>query len=176
MRLIIVSCLVLTGLYGLSGTARAQHGVRGGADSVEVVATVEPSNVTPGAVVTIAVTFKHAQGFHTWPNEPVVPPAYEGVNAIATSIEVVSVPEGAEVNEIHWPEPVPVTVRYTHRRVELLSYVGETTARLLLGLSPNQSAGTAEVWLRVRFQACDERVCYPPKTEELNVSFQVGPG
>jgi thiol:disulfide interchange protein DsbD len=176
MRFFLLCLLPSASLALAGGTAHAQGGVPGGADSVSVSATAQPAVVTPGATVTIAVTLSHARGFHTWPNEPIVPPEFEGVNAIATAIEVLALPEGAVEKGIEWPEPVPVTVRYTRKAVELLSYVGDATARLRVELAQDQPAGQAEVALEVRYQACDERVCYPPRTAELMVSFEVEAG
>ena len=46
-------------------------------------------------------------------------------------------------------------------------------ARVELRLSPEQAQGTAEVQLRARYQPCEERICYRPRTVPLTVRFQV---
>jgi hypothetical protein len=48
--------------------------------------------------------------------------------------------------------------------------------RLGLRTAADTPAGEQRVQLRVRYQACDERVCYPPKTVNLSVPFRLGPG
>jgi DsbC/DsbD-like thiol-disulfide interchange protein len=158
---------------GAPETAAAQ--VPGGADSVKVRALAEPAEIHPGDQVSIAVLLEHAAGFHSWPNEPVVPPQFEGLMPIATSVEVKSLPDGIVVEEIEWPEPVVVTVRYSGPPVELLSYTDTTVVRVRLKSSPEQPAGQANVELRVRLQSCDERVCYPPRTVEVVVPLRLVP-
>jgi thiol:disulfide interchange protein DsbD len=169
-KVALLGCLAV--ILGAPGTARAAQ-IPGGADSVKVRAHAEPAEVPLGEPVTIAVILDHAAGFHSWPHEPVIPPEFEGVMPIATTIEVTSLPEGAVVEGIDWPDPVPVTVRYTRRPVELLSYVDAAVAHIRLRLSSQASPGDASVELRVRYQSCDERICYPPRTVEVVVPLKI---
>jgi hypothetical protein len=127
--------------------------------AVTVRASAEQSTVRPGDGVRIAVVLQYRRGYHSWPNEPVVPKEFEGVRPIPTAIEVVEVPEGTVVGSVMWPEPSPVVVYYTEAPVELLSYADTTM----------------EVMLQVRYQTCDERYCYFPKTVTLGVPIEVLP-
>ena len=156
----------------ISDAALAQPGVRGGADSVKVTA-LQVESETPAERLTIAVRFEHAAGFHSWPNEPVVPPELRGLMPIATSVEVTSLPEGVQFDEIDWPEPVPVTVRYIERPLVLLSFTDTAIAYLHLQRIEQGPSGDPQVGLTVRYQACDERVCYPPKRVRLTVPLQL---
>jgi DsbC/DsbD-like thiol-disulfide interchange protein len=164
----------LLGIIGVPGTALGTQ-LPGGADSVKVRALATPANPQAGDQVSVAVALEHAAGFHSWPHEPVVPPELRGVMPIATTIEVLSLPEGAVVEEIQWPAPVPVIVRYTRGPVLLLAYTDTAVAQLRLRLESDQPAEGTSVALRVRYQACDERVCYPPKTVGLVVPLWHGP-
>ncbi len=131
----------------------------------------------------IHVAIVHAQHFHSWPDEPVVPPELKGLNPIATSIRLTSAPAGVEVEEIEWPEPVTVTVRYTSEPLELLSFVDTTVARLRVRLPEdlvNAPAGAGmedpeRLELQVQFQSCDEEYCYPPRRETLSVPLALDP-
>jgi hypothetical protein len=161
----------LTLTFGAPESAVAQ--VPGGADSVKIWAVAEVAVAHPGGELSIAVTLEHAAGFHSWPHEPVVPPAFAAVNPIATTIDVTSLPEGVVVEDIEWPEPAPVIVRYTRRPVELLSYVDTTVAHVRLRLSFDAPLGDSIVEIRVRRQSCDERFCYPPRTVTLTVPFRI---
>ena len=163
-------------------TGLAAQGVRGGADSVRVrVAGVERLATQDAQgdalLLEIRVAIDHAAGFHSWPDEPVVPPELKGLNPIATSIEVVSAPQGVEIETIEWPDPVTVTVRYTNEPLDLLSFTGMTVARLRVRLPANQNGESNRVAvspderieLRVQFQSCDEEYCYPPRRETLSI-------
>lgn len=150
--------------------------VPGGADSVKVRAHADPASVHPGEALSIVVVLDHVAGFHTWPHAPVVPPEFEGLIPIATSVEAFTLPEGVGVEEIHWPEPVTVTVHYIRDPVELLAYAGQAVVRLVVRTAADTPDGERRVELRVRYQACDERVCYPPKTVKLSVPFGLSSG
>ncbi|MDT8435764.1 MAG: protein-disulfide reductase DsbD family protein [Gemmatimonadota bacterium] len=165
------------------GTARpvAAQGVRGGADSVQVrVAGVERletvrDGVSGGALVEVRVALEHARTFHSWPDEPVVPAALEGLLPIATAVEVVSLPEGAALESIAWPDPVPVVVRYAGEPLELLSFTDTTVARLRLRLPADGVASDAAARLVVTLQSCDEEYCYPPRRVALEAPLADGP-
>ena len=180
-ELLAVTALIVVALA--TPTGLAAQGVRGGADSVRVsVAEVERLAVQDAEgdvlLLEIRVAIDHAAGFHSWPDEPVVPPELKGLNPIATSIEVVSAPQGVEIETIEWPDPVTVTVRYTNEPLDLLSFTGMTVARLKARLPAVQQDGESNrvaaspderIELRVQFQSCDEEYCYPPRRETLSI-------
>lgn len=178
--LLVVALAMPTGLTA--------QGVRGGADSVRVridgverVASQDAEGEAP--LLEIRVAIDHAVGFHSWPDEPVVPPELKGLNPIATSIEVVSAPDGVEIDRIDWPDPVTVTVRYTSEPLDLLSFADTTVARLRVRLpadrdgNANQVAVSSDdrIELRVQLQSCDEEYCYPPRRETLLVPLTTDP-
>ncbi len=142
-------------------------------DAVSVRAVAAKSTLRPGDQLVIAVVYQHRSGFHSWPNEPVVPPELGAFTPIPTTLELVSVPDGSEVHPFQWPTPVSVEVNYTGTPIELLSFVDETIAYVPVDLSPTQPLGEFAVQLRAGYQACDDRLCYPPQTVELNVPLQV---
>lgn len=166
----VLACCV-PAVLSTAGTVRAQ--VPGGADSVKVRGRADPAVTRPGEAMSIVVVLDHAAGFHTWPHDPVVPPEFDGLVPIATSVEASTLPEGAGVEEIRWPDPVTVTVRYVRDPVELLAYAGETIVRLVVRTAADAPEGEERVGLRVRYQACDERVCYPPKTVVLSIPYNL---
>lgn len=154
---------------------RAQ-GVRGGADSVKVrvVGMEALGPVGDGALVEIRVALEHARGFHSWPDVPVVPPELAGLNPIATSIEAVSLPAGVAVETVDWPDPVPVTVRYSGPPLELLSFVDTTVARVRLRIPAGGVPAGGAAGLRVTLQSCDEEYCYPPRRVSLEAPLEPG--
>lgn len=154
-------------------TAVAQNPPR---RAVTVDARLARTDVRPGDPLTIVVTLTHAAGFHTWPHEPVVPKAFEGVRPVATEIELADGPSGTELVDVMWPDPQPVTVHYGGEPTALLSYTGSALIGVRLRLSPDTPEGHAAVVLTVRFQACDAMVCYRPQRIETSVPFRVERG
>jgi hypothetical protein len=180
----LVVGFLVAGLVTPSGLAA--QGVRGGADSVRVrVDGVErmdsPNAYSNVTMIEVRVAIDHAAGFHSWPDEPVVPPELKGLNPIATSIDLISAPDGVVVESIDWPDPVTVTVRYTSEPLDLLSFADTTIARLRVGLpadldlerGQDVSSPGERIELRVQFQSCDEEYCYPPRREKLLVPLAV---
>jgi len=145
------------------------------AGALEIRAVAARPSVRPGDQVVIAVVLEHRQGFHTWPNQPVVPPEFAGVVPIATTVTVGALPPGAELRPMQWPRPDTVTVLYTGAPVPLLSYVGRAIIYVPLQLAPETATGTVRVPLTVRTQTCDERICYFPQNVELTAEFTVVP-
>jgi thiol:disulfide interchange protein DsbD len=161
--------------FTLTVAAQPGSGVRiGGEPQVTVRAVPQKSVAHPGDPIVIAVVLAHEEGFHTWPHEPVIPEALgEDFPAIATDIEVVSVPPGTEVRQIQWPEPEAVTVYYTLEPLELISYTGDTVAYVPMIVPPDMPPGEFIAALKVSYQACDETSCYMPEDLELNVPIQI---
>lgn len=170
----LVALAVLAG--GWAVRPAAAQPVVNGQPAVQVRAVAARTTVRPGDQVPIAVVIDHAEGFHTWPNKPVVPEAFgEGLVPIPTTVSVVALPAGARVGRLGWPEPVPVKVNYTGEEVDLLSYIGRTVAYVPLTLSPEQPEGETFAELAVRYQACDETTCYFPEEDTLRVPLRVAP-
>ncbi|MEJ2679717.1 MAG: protein-disulfide reductase DsbD family protein [Gemmatimonadota bacterium] len=141
--------------------------------AVAVRALAARSKVHPGDLVAVAVVLDYRKGFHSWPHKPVVPPAYSGLIPIPTTVAVSSSPPGAEVGEVQWPAPETVRVYYTGSPVDLLSYTGREVVYVPVTLAADQAVGQASVVVHVGYQACDERVCYPPVEEDLTVPLEV---
>ena len=144
-----------------------------GRNAVTVRAVAAKSTLRPGDQVVIAVVYQHQPDYHSWPNEPVVPPELGSFTPIPTTLDIVSVPEGTGILPIQWPTPVPVEVNYTGTPIELLSFVETAIAYASFDLSPDQPLGDVSVELSAGYQACDDRLCYPPQTVDLSVSLQV---
>ena len=124
-----VACVALIAALAGPAPASAQSGLFGEVVAVRARAVAHRSQVSPGDRLVVAVEMHHEEGFHTWPSAPVVPPEFGAdFPAIATTIDVVTVPPDTVVHPIQWPAPVPVTVYYTGAPVPLESYAGTIAA------------------------------------------------
>ncbi|MFQ5889601.1 MAG: cytochrome c biogenesis protein CcdA [Gemmatimonadota bacterium] len=173
-RVALAALAFLSGGLPLARSPAAAQPVWEGEPAVTVRAVAARRVVRPGDQIAIAVVIEHAEGFHTWPNEPVVPEEFgEGFVPIATTIEVLALPAGAETRRIQWPEPVAVPVNYTGVDVDLLSYAGTAVAYLPLILSADQPLGETFVELAVGYQTCNETTCFFPEETTLRVPLEV---
>ncbi len=166
------ACTVLAIVTAVSMPTTAGAQQRNPAMEVGVRAVAAHATVHPGDVVPVAVELTFPAGFHAWPHKPVVPPVFGGLEPIPTDLSL-TVPQGATVGDIQWPEPTAVEVRYTGSPVALLSYTGRTLIYAPVTLGSDQPEGRALIRVKVSYQACDATVCYPPVERDVSVPLHV---
>ena len=120
---------------------------------------------TSAASTVLNVTLKHRAGVHTWPNQPVVPSEFGSLKPIATTLQILEL-NGASAGQAQWPAAEIVTVMYTDAPVKLGAYQGLVQASV--HLKPATGARSISGRIAVRYQPCDERICYPPRTDTLS--------
>jgi thiol:disulfide interchange protein DsbD len=91
---------------------------------------------------------------------------------VPTTLEIVP-PPGQKAAEVSWPEPVERTLAISPGKA-LLLYEGQV--RLSAPLSGTAAASTPPLRARLRFQACNDDTCLPPKTLELTAEEPVHAG
>jgi len=91
---------------------------------------------------------------------------------VPTTLEV-EPPPGQKAAEVSWPEPVERTLAISPGKA-LLLYEGRV--RLSAGLSGTAASGAPPLRARLRFQACNDSTCLPPKTLELTAEEPVHAG
>lgn len=169
-----VACVALIAALAGPAPASAQSGLFGEVVAVRARAVAHRSQVSPGDRLVVAIEMHHEEGFHTWPSAPVVPPEFGAdFPAIATTIDVVSVPPDTVVHPIQWPAPVPVTVYYTGAPVPLESYAGTMAAYVPLTLPTSVQPGRIAIELLLGYQSCDETTCYRPQQVPLRAEVTV---
>jgi thiol:disulfide interchange protein DsbD len=91
---------------------------------------------------------------------------------VPTTLEI-EPPPGQKAAEVSWPEPVERTLAISPGKA-LLLYEGQV--RLSAALSGTAAAGAPPLRARLRFQACNDSTCLPPKTVELTAEEPVHAG
>jgi thiol:disulfide interchange protein DsbD len=133
--------LALLVVLALRGLARA--------DGDPVSARLQADASQAVAEVTIAA------GWHINAHEP------RDAFLIPTTLDV-SPPQGQTTGAVNWPSPVERTLAFSPGK-PLLLYEG--TVKLTAPLTG--SGGAAPLQARLRFQACNDTTCLPPRTLEL---------
>ncbi len=138
----------------------------------EVTTSIEPSVTTtsPGSTLVIAVTLNHAEGFHTWPNQPIIPEELGDFPATATTITIINQAEleaaGIEVGPIQWPDTHTVQVRFLGPPIDLETYDADATAYIPIRIADDAQLADLEFTIETYFQACDDFTCLPPTAEQ----------
>ncbi len=132
------------------------------------------TTVKPGGTLVLAVTFDHAEGFHIYPNIPVIPDELGDFPAIATTISL-TLPDAYEglitAGQIQWPEPHISIVRFMGPPVDLLTYAGKATAYIPIQISPDIPQGDVTIEVAAFYQACDDTTCFAPTRDIRTITL-----
>lgn len=152
---------------------------------VHVTAVSQQTQVMPGGQFAVAVVIAFDDGWHAWPNKPVIPDVLDGVFATPTTVELdspaASGPGTAglrvEVAWTQWPDPVevPTAAFGGAEPVNLLSYKGTATAYVPVIVEPDAETGERVIALVVTLQACDDSQCAAPEKHTLRVPITIVP-
>jgi hypothetical protein len=162
---------VRTALLGLAGFGFAGLGIGGSAFAQApgtkapsvTVAPVDPISVTRGKSGEVSVHFRVAPGFHINSNTPksefLIPTALKLEAPTDIAISSVTYPPGKDMSFPFAPDE-PLNV-----------YTGDF--EVTLKVRPLQSVMPSKYAIHgnLKYQACDNAACYPPK--QLPVDFQV---
>jgi len=139
-----------------------QAGVRDIA--AQVTPLVERVSVPAGTTARLALQVNVPEGYHLQSNKPRDPAL------IATTLTL-NAPPGLTITEIVFP---PSTDFKQEGIDELLAvFEREFIVGLQVKIDPSVAAGELTIPGRLRYQACDDKVCFRPKTLETSWSVRV---
>ncbi|MEO0586579.1 MAG: thioredoxin family protein [Planctomycetota bacterium] len=180
---VTLACAVV--LAALAGRAAGQPG--GGAEAVTVSAAFAAERgegelaaggaVEPGGRGVVAVVLEMTGKWHVWPDEGQAR-AVDGLFQINTTTELSGVtgPDGEAVEGWlatgAWQRPPPVEVEAFGQSI--LAWEGTTVLYLPVAVPADAEPGAYAVSVSVGYQACDDKVCLPPRTVEAVARVRVG--
>ena len=132
-------------------------------ESVVKVATqtVElPSNGSGEATLRITVQ----PGYHINAN----PPTYPYLKATELDLPT---SDGVSVGFVKYPKPL--TMKFSFAEKPLDVYEGEMELKVLLKAAKSSKPGDRSVIGKLRIQACDDQVCYPPGSLEVVIPVRI---
>jgi hypothetical protein len=103
-------------------------------------------------------------GYHINANPPTYP------YLIATALEVPPV-NGLSIGKVSYPKSL--NRRFAFAEKPLAVYEGETEIKATVKADKSTKQGKQSLAAKLRVQACDEAVCYPPGTLELVIPMIV---
>lgn len=123
-----------------------------------------PGNQAGGsAVIDLTFTADLPAGYHVNSNAPLE-------EFLRPTRLILEVPDGAAVGEIRYPDPVLFKARFAEQPLSVYEHRFELGATLDVGDLP---PGEYAVEATLKYQACSERICYPPTTRSTQVSVVV---
>jgi thiol:disulfide interchange protein DsbD len=147
----------------------------GGADGVfdsraqvRVSVVPERTKVAPGGHVPIAVIFDHNPGWHVQANRSRDP------DAMVTVIEVKTPDDGPLIvhdQNVQWPEVK--LGKFGGGVIESEVFDGKAIAYIPVSVRENARLGPTSLEIRVRYQACDDKVCLQDADEIFTAPIEI---
>ena len=131
--------------------------------SVLFIPKPEPVPAKAGSTVEIKLPLQLRQGFHVNSDKP--PDPY----LIPLRLTWEAAPLGSA--EIVYPKPDLHKVEFSAQPLPVYSGKFEIVTRLKI--VPNAQPGLVNVPGKLRYQACDDRMCLPPKTVDLTLPVSI---
>ena len=132
---------------------------QGGNVNVNGFFSVDPAQ--QGSTFLAAVVMEIPQGVHVNSNRPL------GKYAVPTVVKV-DAPRGLRVTPVSYPRSTVRTFNFGGSAAERLAvYEGRAIFRFSVSVPANYELGVARVRVNVRFQSCNDEVCFPPATREM---------
>jgi len=89
---------------------------------------------------------------------------------IATQVKV-EAPTGIRVGPVSYPRAVLRSFKFSKNRVSV--YEGRATMRFNVSVPRGVSTGSKEIKVRLKYQSCNDEVCFPPQSRELSLWLNV---
>jgi cytochrome c biogenesis protein CcdA/thiol-disulfide isomerase/thioredoxin len=131
--------------------------------NADLMAVVE-SDAPAGGRVRAAVHARVPEGYHLQSNAPRNP------NLIATTL-VVDVPDGVRAVEVVFPKPTEFTLVGGDEPLDV--FEREFSIGVQFEIDGGFPLGPADIPARLRYQACNDRLCFVPVTADLHFSLNV---
>jgi len=133
--------------------------------SVDVVkATPQQVDIPAGGSADTTLNLKIQNGYHVNAN----PPSFPYLKA--TELEI---PSSAGISVGFISYPTPITRKFSFAEGPLAVYEGETTLKVRMKADKSAVPGTHNLAGKLRVQACDEQVCYPPGTIDVAIPVTI---
>jgi cytochrome c biogenesis protein CcdA/DsbC/DsbD-like thiol-disulfide interchange protein/thiol-disulfide isomerase/thioredoxin len=158
-RLAILVCVLLP--------AAALLAQDGPPPRAQLTPLLEQDSAAPGDAVRVALRVSLPEGLHANAHKPRDP-------SLIPLVLTVTAPAGVTVEEIVYPEPTDL--RQENAPQPLSVYEREFVIGAVLRVAASAAAGPLEVPLRLRYQACNEKLCYLPTSVQAAWTLPIGAG
>jgi hypothetical protein len=158
MKRILLACLLLLATHVLGQIPTAPT-----ASWVSLVAA-DPVTVAPGKSTTLTLLFKVNDGFHINSNKPL------SELLIPTAVHF-NAPTDIMLAKITYPEGSLLELPFSEEKLSV--YSGEFKVTSMVKPAPGVRPGTYRVHSDLKYQACNNRQCFPPKTIPFEFDVKV---
>src|SRR6478672_6649057 len=162
MRLLIQPLLLIS-LLAVPGNFLAKP-LPQSAPNIVVTATSSAQSVQGGRRVQATVVMDIPSGFHVNSNRPLEK------FLIPTQLKI-DAPKGLRLGPVSYPRAVLRNFKFSKNRVSV--YEGRATMRFNVTVPANFSTGSTELKAHLRYQSCNDEVCFPPQSRDVSLWLNV---
>jgi DsbC/DsbD-like thiol-disulfide interchange protein len=134
------------------------------APNIPVNGSLSSSKTQRARTVQGTITMDIPAGYHVNSNRPLEK------FLIATQLQI-QAPKGVRVGPVLYPRPLLRSLKFSKSRVSV--FEGRTTMRFSISVPRSFTGNSAELKARLRFQSCNDDVCFPPQTREVKLWLNV---
>lgn len=134
------------------------------APNISVTGSLPSGKVGRGRTVRGTISMDIPSGYHVHSNRPLEK------FLIATQLQV-EAPRGIQVGPSIYPRPVLRSLKFSKSKVAV--FEGRTTIRFNVTVPGNYEGNSAELKARLRYQSCNDELCFPPQTREVKLWLSV---
>ena len=132
--------------------------------NISITGSLSADKVQRGKTAQATVVMDIPSGFHVNSNRPLEK------FLIATQLKI-EPPKGIRVGSVIYPRAVLRNFKFSKSRVSV--YEGRATMRFNVTVPANFSSGTTELKAHLRYQSCNDEVCFPPQSRDVSLWLNV---
>jgi thiol:disulfide interchange protein DsbD len=134
------------------------------APNIGITAALSTQKVQRGRAVQATVLMDIPSGFHVNSNRPLEK------FLIATELKI-DPPKGVRVSAVSYPRAVLRSFKFSKNRVSV--YEGRATMRFNVTVPASLPTGSRELKAHLRYQSCNDEVCFPPQSRDVSLWLNV---
>jgi thioredoxin:protein disulfide reductase len=132
--------------------------------NINVSGYVPGDSARRGSSAKAVVTMDIPAGFHVHSNRPLEK------FLIATQLDV-EAPQGVKVSRVVYPRAILRSLKFSKSRVAV--FEGRATMRFNVTIPASFGSDSAQLKGRLRYQSCNDELCFPPQTKEVWINIKV---
>jgi DsbC/DsbD-like thiol-disulfide interchange protein len=134
------------------------------APDIGLSARLASNKVRKGGTVQGTVTMDIPSGYHVNSNRPLEK------FLIASQLQI-EAPKGMRVGTVVYPRPILRKLKFSKSKVSV--FEGRAVIRFSVTVRASFPSRTVELKGHLRYQACNDDICFPPRTRDVSVSLKV---
>jgi DsbC/DsbD-like thiol-disulfide interchange protein len=134
------------------------------APDIGVAARLASDKVRKGGTVQGTVTMDIPSGYHVNSNRPLEK------FLIASQLQI-EAPKGIRAGSVVYPRPMLRKLKFSRSKVSV--FEGRAVIRFSLTIPASFPSRTVELKGHLRYQACNDDICFQPRTRDVSVSLKL---